>query len=129
LSQTEEILPTINQHVAAALQHHWGEEQSWHQIDWDKDTTGIISLAAASVFVGPEKASDSEWQTLVQTYVREFFTAVGELHAWPAHFRPIVQWFLPHTSTCRALVRRARVIIRDVVHRRKAEKEKAQRQG
>lgn len=129
LSQNEEILPTINQQVAAALHHHWGENDSWHMIDWDKDTTGIISLAAASVFVGPEKASDPEWQALVQTYVREFFTAVGELHTWRAPFRPIVQWFLPHTSACRVLVRRARVIIRDVVNRRAEETELAQRQG
>ncbi|KAL2703887.1 hypothetical protein AAEP93_004958 [Penicillium crustosum] len=129
LSQNEEILPTINQHVAAALQHHWGESDSWHTIDWDKDTTGIISLAAASVFVGPEKASDPEWQALVQTYVREFFAAVDELHTWRAPFRPIVQWFLPHTSACRVLVRRARVIIRDVVNRRAEETEVAQRQG
>ncbi|KAJ5646066.1 cytochrome P450 [Penicillium lividum] len=108
---------------------HWGLGETWHTIDWDKDTTGIISRAVASVFVGPEMASDPEWQTLVQRYVREFFTAVGELHAWRAPFWPIVQWFLPHTSACRALVKRARVMIGDVVHRRAEETEVAQRQG
>ncbi|KAI2896354.1 hypothetical protein CBS63078_5645 [Aspergillus niger] len=129
LSQNETILPTINQHIATALQDHWGQAEAWHVINWDKDTTGIISRAAASVFVGPEKAADPEWQTLVQTYVREFFTAVGELHAWWAPLRPVVQWFLPHTSACRALVRRARAIMCDVVQKREQEAKIAQRQG
>ena len=129
LSQNEKVLPTVNQHLGAALRHHWGDSEFWHAINWDKDTTGIISRAAASVFVGPEKAADPEWQTLVQAYVREFFSAVGELHAWRAPFRPIVQWFLPHTSACRALVRQARAITRDVVSKREQEARAARDQG
>lgn len=129
LSTNETILPTVNQHLATALQEHWGSSGVWHVINWDKDTTGIISRAAASVFVGPEKAADPEWQTLVQTYVREFFTAVGELHAWPAVLRPVVHWFLPRMSTCRALVRQARATMRDVVYKREQEAKAGRERG
>ncbi|KAF7714904.1 Uncharacterized protein PECH_007854 [Penicillium ucsense] len=129
LSQNEETLPTLDQQVVAALQHHWVDSDSWHQISWERDTTGIISWAAASVFVGPEKASDPEWQMLSQAYVRELFSAVNELRTWRPSLRSVVQWFLPHTSACRALVRKARVMIDEVVKRRAEESDLAQRQG
>lgn len=129
MSQNEAVLPTINRHVGMALQDHWGNSELWHAISWDKDTTGIISRAAASVFVGPEKAADPDWQTLVQTYVREYFTAVGELHAWRAPLRPIVHWFLPRMSACRKLIRQARAVMDDLVHKRKQEAKSAQNQG
>ncbi|KAJ5485673.1 cytochrome P450 [Penicillium diatomitis] len=115
--------------VVAALQHHWGDSDSWHQISWERDTTGIISWAAASVFVGPGKASDPEWQMLSQAYVRELFSAVSELHTWRPSLRSVVQWFLPHTSACQALARKARVMIDEVVERRAEESHLAQRQG
>ncbi|KAK3985425.1 cytochrome P450 [Cladorrhinum sp. PSN332] len=132
LSQHEgaAVLPIVNEHVAAALEEYWGAEgHSWHTVDWDRDTTGLISRAAASVFVGPEKAADREWQRIVQTYVREFFAAVGELHGWPAMLRPFVQWFLPHASACRVLVKEARVVVRKVVRQRAQEAAAAREQG
>ncbi|KAJ5799001.1 uncharacterized protein N7503_006506 [Penicillium pulvis] len=129
LSQNEEIMPTVNKHIGPALQYYWGDSKAWHTIDWEKDTTGIISRVAASIFVGPEKATDAEWQTVVQSYVREFFAAVGELHGWKAPLRPIVQWVLPHTSACRDLMRRARIIMQDLVQKRKHEAEVAEVQG
>lgn len=126
LSQNAAVLPTVNQHIAPALQHHWGDIEVWHTINWDDDTTGIISRAAASVFVGPEKAADAEWQTVVQAYVREFFAAVGDLHTWRAPLRPIMQWFLPHSSACRDLIRRARIIMNDVIQKREQEAKDAE---
>ncbi|KAG2416838.1 hypothetical protein HFD88_008055 [Aspergillus terreus] len=128
LSTNETILPTVNQLLATALQEHWGSSGVWHVINWDKDITGIISRAAASVFVGPEKAADPEWQTLVQTYVCEFFTAVGELHAWPAAPRPVVHWFLPRMSTCRAGLTSS-AVMRDVVHKREQEAKAGRERG
>ncbi|KAE8327618.1 cytochrome P450 [Aspergillus sergii] len=129
LSQNEEIVPTVNRHIGPALQHYWGDSGIWHTIDWENDTTGIISRAAASIFVGPEKAADDEWQTVVQAYVREYFAAVSELHTWRASLRPIVQWFLPHASACRGLLRKARAIVQEVVQKREQEAEAAMNQG
>jgi hypothetical protein len=129
LSQNAAILSTVNQHIAPALQHHWGDSEEWHTIHWDDDTTGIISRAAASVFVGPEKAADAEWQTVVQAYVREYFAAVGDLHTWRAPLRPIVHWFLPHSSACRDLTRRARIIMHEVVQKREREAKDAEIKG
>lgn len=118
LTQNENILPTVNQHIRPALQYHWGVSKVWHAINWQKDTTSIISLAAASIFVDLEKATDIEWQRVVRSYVNEFFAAMAEPRAWKAPLRRIVQWFLPHTSACRDLVRGARVIMHDAVQKR-----------
>lgn len=113
----------VNRHIGPALQHHWGESKAWHTTNWEKDTTGVISRAAASVFVGPKKSSDTEWQAAVQGYVREYFASGDQLHAWEALFRPVVQWALPHASACRNLMRRARIIMDDVVQKRTHEAE------
>lgn len=129
LSQNEEIIPTVNSHIGPALQDYWGDSGSWSPIDWENDTMGIISRAAASIFVGPEKAADAEWQKVVQAYVREYFAAVRELHAWHAPLRRVVQWFLPHTSACRELLGQARAIIQQVVQKREQEARAAERQG
>ncbi|KAB8279173.1 cytochrome P450 [Aspergillus minisclerotigenes] len=129
LSQNEKIVPTVNRHIRPALQHYWGDSGIWHSIDWENDTTGIISRAAASIFVGPEKAADDEWQTVVQAYVREYFAAVSELHKWRAPLRPIVQWFLPHASACRHLLHQARAIMQEVVRKREQEAKDAENQG
>ncbi|KAF9869843.1 hypothetical protein CkaCkLH20_12642 [Colletotrichum karsti] len=129
LSQNEAVLPIVNQHIATALYEHWGDSKSWHVIEWNEDTTGIISKAAACVFVGPEKACDPEWQVLIQAYVREYFAAVGELRSWPALLRPIVQWFLPHSTACRAIVPKVRAIMRSVVEKRRQKAEAAAEHG
>lgn len=129
LSQNDEIMPILNQHIGPALQDHWGDSNAWHIIDWEKDTTGVISRAASSIFVGPEKATDTEWQTVVQSYVHEYFAAVSELHSWGVLLQPIVQWILPHASACRGLMRRARLIMQDVVQDRIHEAEAAEIQG
>ncbi|KAE8420291.1 cytochrome P450 [Aspergillus pseudocaelatus] len=129
LSQNGEIIPTVNRHIGPALQHYWGDSGIWSPLDWESDTMGIISRAAASIFVGPEKAADAEWQRVVQAYVREYFAAVRELHAWHAPLRRIVQWFLPHCSACRELLGQARAIMQQVVQKREQEARTAEQQG
>jgi hypothetical protein len=129
LSQNEEIMPIINQHIGPALQYYWSDSKAWHFLDWENDTTGIISRAAASIFVGPEKATDPEWQNIVQSYVREFFAAAGELSGWKVPLRPIVQWVLPHASACRDLRRQACNVMENVVQRRIQEAKAAEAQG
>lgn len=129
LAQNESTLLVIAQHLSRALSDHWGESDIWHKIDWHQDTTALVSRAAASVFIGPEKAEDPEWQRLIQSYVGEFFSAVGELHGWPSWLRPIAHWFLPHCCALRAMVPQARSVLRDVVRNRMEEAESARAAG
>lgn len=93
LSRNEKSLPILDENLCEALEEYWGDSTSWHSLDWERGTTGVISRAAASVFTGPEEAADPEWQQLIQGYVRHFFAAVGQLHEWPSWSRPIVQGF------------------------------------
>ncbi|KAF5848898.1 hypothetical protein GGP41_010013 [Bipolaris sorokiniana] len=129
LGQNDSIMPVVNGSIAKALQIHWGEDKDWHVIDWQKDTTGIIARAASSVFVGPEKCEDEEWLSIAQGYVGAFFTAVNELHEYPAWSRRIVQRFLPNAISCRKYVAQARKIIKEVINKREKEVENAKLKG
>ncbi|KAH7304052.1 cytochrome P450 [Stachybotrys elegans] len=129
LSQNPSTIATMNSSLSNGLSDLWGEKDTWHEIDWHKDTTGIIARAASSVFVGPEKANDPEWLELVQTYVVSFFTAVNQLRAYPPWSRSIVQWFLPAPTTCRKLVPRARTIMNEVIIKRQQEAVKVELEG
>jgi cytochrome P450 len=129
LGQNDSVMPILNASVSKALHIHWGQSAAWHTIDWQADTTGIITRAASSIFVGPEKANDKEWLELVQGYVAAYFTAVSELHAYPAWTRPIVQRFLPNANACRKYTARARSIMHQVIAERQAAAEKAKAKG
>jgi hypothetical protein len=129
LGQNDSIMPVVNASLAKAFQIHWSEDKDWHVIDWHKDTTGIIARAASSIFVGPEKCDDSEWLHISQQYVGAYFTAVNELHPYPAWLKPIVQRFLPNAIACRKYVAQARVIMKEVIDKREKEVEQAKIAG
>lgn len=129
LGQNDSVMPVLDASVVKALHLHWSEDAEWHAIDWHTDTTGIIARAASSIFVGPENADNEEWLEVVQGYVAAFFTAVGELHAYPTWSRTIVQRFLPSANACRKYVARARVIMNDVVSKRQEAVAKAKAEG
>ncbi|KAH7262813.1 cytochrome P450 [Fusarium tricinctum] len=129
LSKTDKTLPILTEHLQAGLSEIWGEEKSWKLLDWEDGTTGIISRAAASIFVGPELASDPDWQRVSRAYVTDYFAAVGEMHAWNPWLRNIVHWHLPHASACRAGLKRAREMVNKVVEKRRQEVEIAKLNG
>ena len=119
LSKNDQTLAVLDAHIRLALTELWGEDnQEWKHLDWDNGTSGLISRAAASVFVGPELATDPEWQDVTRSYVQEFFAAAPQMQSWHPWLRPIVHCFLPHTVACRALTRRARSLINAVIDQR-----------
>ncbi|KAH6858992.1 cytochrome P450 [Alternaria rosae] len=130
LGQNDSVMPVLSMNLDSALRVHWGEESEWRMLNWHADTTVIIACAASSVFVGPEKCEDEEWLKLVQEYVMVYFSAVGELHAYPAWSRRIIQrFFSPNASACRRHVARAREIMRDVLADRERRVEEAKAEG
>lgn len=129
LGQNDSIMPVLNASAKKAVQAHWGDSKEWHAIDWHNGTTSIIARVASSVFVGPEKCDDEEWLALVQAYVGAYFSAVGELHAYPAWSRRIVQRFLPNAVACRKYVAEARVIMNGVVEKRRKDVTEATLEG
>ncbi|KAM0191634.1 hypothetical protein ACHAPI_008685 [Fusarium lateritium] len=129
LSKTDKTLPILTKHLQAGLSEIWGEENSWKLLNWGDGTTGIISRAAASIFVGPELASDPEWQRVSRAYVTDYFTAVGEMRTWHPWLRNIVHWRLHHSSACRAGLKRTREMVNQVVEKRRQEVETAKLKG
>lgn len=108
LAKNDQTLPVLDAHVKLAISKIWGESKEWSLLDWDLGTGGLISRSAASIFVGPELATNAEWQEVSRGYVQNFFAAVPEMHTWHPWLRPVAHWFLPHTTECRAGVQRAR---------------------
>ncbi|KAI6359418.1 hypothetical protein MCOR25_007073 [Pyricularia grisea] len=129
LGLNDGTLRTINASLKRILYDNLGDGKEWHAIDWYAGTSDIIARAASSIFVGPEKADDPEWLELAQNYVAAYFTAVCELTAYPAWSRRIVHWFMPNAKTCRELLVRARVIMKEVVAAREREAADAEREG
>lgn len=122
LSKNEASFPAINSNLSDALLQYWGGEESWHAIDWQQDTTCIISRATAAVFVGPDLAKNPEWQKVTIKYVTDYFTAVTQLQYWPAVVRPIAHWFNPFSRACKEGITRARELLQDEMTRRNAAK-------
>lgn len=121
LSKTDKTLPILNQAIEKGLREIWGESKEWKTIAWESDTTGIISRAASSIFVGPELASDPEWQAVSRAYVLDFFSAVPEMQSVHPWLRSIRQYSLPHASACRTGLARAREMVNKIVQKRRQE--------
>lgn len=122
LSKNEANLPIINTHLAEALEQHWGDSNEWHAIDWQKDTTGLISRAAASVFVGPRLSKKQEWQDVTVDYVMQYFTALGSIRKWPAFLWPVAHLFDPHSRSCRQYMKQARSMVQEEILIREKER-------
>ena len=122
LSKNEGSVTVLDASLSEALKQYWGDSEAWHLIDWQQDTTGIISRAAASVFVGPDLAKDTEWQRVTIKYVIDYFTAVGQLRRWPASIRPIAHYFNPFSRACKQGMRQVRDMLREEMVRRRAAK-------
>ncbi|KAL2195584.1 cytochrome P450 [Corynascus similis CBS 632.67] len=129
MGQNDSTLAPINTSLAKGFQELWGDDITWHTLDWQKDTMGIIARAASSVFVGPEKADDPEWLDLVQGYVLAYFTGVRDLHGYPPWSRSIVHWFLPSAIACRRYMCRARVLMNEVLRERQRKNDRAVLEG
>jgi hypothetical protein len=129
LSKTDKTLPVMIEHINAGLSDIWGEDKSWKTINWEDGTTGVISRAAASIFVGPELAADPEWQRVSRAYVLDYFGAVGEMHLWPSWLRWLVVWYLPGPAACRAGLKRAREMVNKVVQKRRQGEKEAKLKG
>lgn len=129
LAKNDQTLPVLDAHIKTALSELWGVDKDWQLLDWENATTGLISRAAAPIFVGPELATSPEWQKVTRAYVQDFFAAVSEMHSWHPILRPFIHWFLPHTSACRADVRKVRSIVNEVVSKRSQEASVAESNG
>ena len=129
LSKNEHILPILNAGIQEALSQHWGNGSDWHAIDWQRDTTGIISGAAAAVSASPALAQNDEWQQLTVNYTMSSFMALGPLKAWPAPLRSVAHYFHPLSRSSRRLMSRARDMTKQEVDRRRAMLTKASEVG
>lgn len=88
-----------------------------------------MARITSRVFLGVEMCRNPQWLRVTTTYTVVAFKAVEELRLWPASLRPLVQWFLPHCTAARALVRDAQGLIYPLLEKRRAEKADAARKG
>ncbi|KAE8376785.1 cytochrome P450 [Aspergillus bertholletiae] len=116
----------MQDYTARALEDIWTNQQDWHSIDFNQDVIRIIGRVTAVIFVGPELASDPEWQNIIVTYTTHYFNSVRVLREWPRFIRPFVHWFLPECKVAREQVRLARRLMAPVLEQRRAAKEAAE---
>ena len=84
---------------------------------------------SAAVFVGPELATNPEWQKLTTTYTVNVFMAVSALRLWPGFMRPLMHRFIPQSVKCREQVALMRRMMQDVLDKRTQEMEAALAEG
>ncbi|KAL2067505.1 hypothetical protein VTL71DRAFT_1930 [Oculimacula yallundae] len=125
LSKNEASLPTLSKNVSDALQKLWGDEETWHDIDWYNGTTGVISQAASSIFAGPDLSRNPEWQEITIKYVMDYFTAVVQLQKWPKSLRPLAHYFNPQSRACKLGINR----VREMLVAEEAKRESAKKSG
>jgi cytochrome P450 len=123
LSKNEDAIPILKEVLSEALELHWGTEKTWHTIDWQEDTTALISRASASVFAGIRISRNKEWLKITTSYVMDYFTAVGKLREWPLWLHPVVHWCLPLSRSCKRHMKQGRTILDTELERRLIEKQ------
>lgn len=94
----------------------------WHSIDFKDTILQLVARVSSRVFLGELLCRDEEWLRITRDYTTSSFIAAEELRLWPAPLRPVVHWFLPKCGELRALVRKAREVVRPILEERQRQK-------
>lgn len=125
LSQSSQC-ETLAHQISSMLAEEWGDGG---RVEWSKNVARYVGRMSSTVFVGPELASEPEWQKLILTYTVNLFGGVRALRTWPSFTRPLVHWFLPQCRKCREQVNLARTLLRPTLEKREMAKREAEAKG
>ncbi len=88
-----------------------------------------VSSLSSRIFLGDELCRNKLWLDTTSQYAINSMHAVKRLRLYPKFSRRFVHWFLPECQLIRRLLNEARVIIQEVLDRRRAEKIAAAKEG
>lgn len=82
-----------------------------------------ISQVSIRVFLGPEMSRNKRWVQINLQYTVVGLGAVSALRRWPRFLLPIIHHFHPQMRATRALIKKAKEILRPVVESRKSKRD------
>ncbi|KAG6263970.1 hypothetical protein E4U47_007093 [Claviceps purpurea] len=123
------VTEPVSDECSSVLDSIYTNNADWHEIVAKDANLQLMARVTSRVFLGIEMCRNPQWLRITTTYAVVAFKAVEELRLWPAWLRPLVQWFLPHCTAARDLVRDARSLIHPLLEKRRIERNDAARRG
>ncbi|KAI3316980.1 cytochrome P450 [Xylariaceae sp. AK1471] len=112
-----------------SLNNLLGDSPEWKEVGINHTSARYVSALSSRIFLGDELCRNKVWLETTTQYTINAMRAVKKLRLFPKFSRPIVHWFLPECRPVRRLLNEARVIIQEVLDRRRAEKIAAAKEG
>ncbi|KAI1313261.1 cytochrome P450 [Xylaria venustula] len=111
------------------LRNLLGESPEWKEVNLMHTSVKYVSSLSSRIFLGDELCRNKVWLETTSQYAVNSMPAVKRLRLYPKFSRRFVHWFLPECRLIRRLLNEARVIIQEVIDRRRAEKIAAAKEG
>ncbi|KAI1738428.1 cytochrome P450 [Xylaria scruposa] len=123
------VTKPVSLEASFALHNLLGESPEWKEINALHTSVRYVSSLSSRIFLGDELCRNKVWLETTSQYAVNSMHAVKKLRLFPKFSRRFVHWFLPECRLIRRLLNEARVIIQDVIDRRRAEKIAAAKEG
>ncbi|KAK7423219.1 hypothetical protein QQZ08_009115 [Neonectria magnoliae] len=123
------VTEPVSDECSLVLKDIYTDSEEWHEIVAKEANLQLMARITSRVFLGIEMCRNPQWLRITTTYAVVAFRAVEELRLWPSWLRPLAQWFLPHCTAARGLVRDARSLIHPLLEKRHVEKAEAAQKG
>ncbi|KAI3328518.1 cytochrome P450 [Ustulina deusta] len=119
----------VSLEASFALHNLLGESPEWKEVNVMHTSVKYVSSLSSRIFLGDELCRNKLWLDTTSQYAINSMHAVKRLRLYPKFSRRFVHWFLPECRLIRRLLNEARVIIQEVLDRRRAEKIAAAKEG
>ncbi|TGJ80424.1 hypothetical protein E0Z10_g8342 [Xylaria hypoxylon] len=123
------VTKPVSLEASFALHNLLGESPEWKEINVMQTSVRYVSSLSSRIFLGDELCRNKVWLETTSQYAINAMHAVKKLRLYPKFSRRFVNWFLPECRLVRRLLNEARVIIQEVIDRRRAEKIAAAKEG
>ncbi|OCK73252.1 cytochrome P450 [Lepidopterella palustris CBS 459.81] len=115
--------------TAKALQELFPATDEWRETCFDEMGVEIIARLSSRTFLPEPLCYNKQWLEIAAKYTLDFHMGAFSLRMVPPALRPIAYWFIPYTWKLRAQVRLARKLINPYIDARRAEQQKAMKEG
>ncbi|KAI0418319.1 cytochrome P450 [Xylaria grammica] len=123
------VTKPVSLEASFALHNLLGESPEWKEVNVMHISVRYVSSLSSRIFLGEELCRNKVWLETTSQYAVNSMHAVKKLRLFPKFSRRFVHWFLPECRLIRRLLGEARVIIQEVIDRRRAEKVAATKEG
>ncbi|KAI1348395.1 cytochrome P450 [Xylaria sp. FL0043] len=123
------VTKPVSLEASFALHNLLGESPEWKEVNVMHTSVKYVSSLSSRIFLGDELCRNKLWLETTSQYAVNSMHAVKTLRLYPKFSRRFVHWFLPECRLIRRLLNEARVIIQEVLDKRRAEKIAAAKEG